>query len=59
MFKVYVVKQKRSGSEVLKDTRSATPSRAAAPKRRLRARSWWSSVSVRGAGSTGTTPTGA
>lgn len=30
MFKVYVVKQKRSGSEVLKDTRSATPSRAAA-----------------------------
>ncbi len=30
MFKVYVVKQKRGGSEVLKDTRSATPSRAAA-----------------------------
>ncbi len=30
MFKVYVVKQKRSGSEVLKETRSATPSRAAA-----------------------------
>jgi len=30
MFKVYVVRQKRGGSEVLKDTRSATPSRAAA-----------------------------
>lgn len=30
MFKVYVVKQKRGGSEVLKDTRSATPSMAAA-----------------------------
>ena len=30
MFKVYVVKQRKSGSEVLKDTRSATPSRAAA-----------------------------